>query len=302
MMRIMQFQLFPIDQPDSAPPPLVEDPARRRTDRVPTTWRAARRALIERPGGHVYLEPLASISAAAREHSLSPPDLATGGFDKLVAERRWRPATQALYSSVCNYTGIPVERVLVPRPQPVAGLLSWLTVPAGEGDGQGLRAVAWLSTAAAWPASLDRWSRLKLVELDVTGAAVRVDGRLIRGIGGPWLAWMRWRDAQPELRGSAYALCALRSGRTAGSGPGTALARRSLEAAFRHHARRCAGAARDAGVPSAAVLEALTYDTYRRAAIEHGAEPVDRGQGVGRLARPDEGSSLRRVPGGPRHG
>jgi hypothetical protein len=281
----MQFSLFD-------PPPARARPVGPDVEGPPANWVAARRRLVRRPGGHVYLEAFASLTSVASAAGLEPGDLESG-FSELAEQRGWAPSTRALYGAVCSYAGLSVERASPPRPRPVTGVLSWLTIPAPPDDGPGLRAVAWIAVATGWPASLERWSALGLEEIDVTGSGVRVAGRLVSGVGGAWLAWTTWRERRPELRRASPALCVLRSGRTAGSVPGARLARRSLEDAFRKHAARCAERAAQRDPGAAALLGEMTYDTYRRAVIDHGADVVDRGRGAGRLCRPGE-----RGPGG----
>lgn len=273
MMRIMT-QLGFFDPP--------EEPAT-----ATATWDDALARLLVRPGGARYATSLRSIRSAATGRAMSPGDVASGGFEELARERGWKLTTQALYAAVCCYAGIACQRRVVSRPGPIEGALSWLTVPAEAGDGPGLRSVAWLTAAAAWPASLSRWQALRLDELVITGSGLRVDGRYLPAGGGAWQAWLAYRAGEPALAASGWALCSLRAGRIAGSGPGTTLAPRSLQAALRAHTLRAAALAEERGERPAtiALLRSMTYDTFRRAALERGVGPVDRGPGIGRLAR-----------------
>lgn len=231
------------------------------------------------PGPARYPHQWRRLAAAATAAGIRPHEL-PGRFDELVAVARWKPATAALYAKVARYGGLAVAGRATPEPAPIpTDVVAQLTRPTGTTPAA-CRDAAWATAAWDWPAPLHQWRQLRLRDLELThrpgGPQLTIAGRPTRA----GTAWAAWHQARVALLGPPgpddYALCTVRAGRHLDARQGGPLAARSAQAAFARHSHLAAARAADEHRDPAlvALLRTLTYDTYRRAALTAGIDPV----------------------------
>lgn len=218
------------------------------------------------------------------------------GYERLVAERRWKSRTAVLYAKVAGYGGLVLPRRATPEPSVGIENLGPLVGMADDASLVEVRAVAWCALALGWPAPLDAWRSLRITDVQIVGSDVVVVDRRVKGAAIPWGRWLEQRRRIGPVASSPWALCTVREGGWPDEQQGNPLSRRALQDAFQRHVGAVSARLTQSGRSEANIYRALNYDTLRRLVITSGVDPVDRGR-----VRAQRSLDPRRPQSGRRH-